>query len=243
MCIRDSPASSSNTPSLETALNPDGSLRSGVSGSFNAEGFSIAYGPDGGPRFVAHGAASAMADGYTTFRNDGINGNVFALAVSGSDVYVGGAFTSAGGVAGTAYVAKWNGSAWSALGRGANSDVRALAVSGSDVVDFDAFTSVYSSGTTPVAGTGYIARWNGTTSTWSALGSGVNNSVNALAVGAAEPAPAAFQGGTASAAHAAMAPVPALFIGGSFTAAGDGTPASYFTYYTASDVLLSLIHI
>src|SRR6266567_4284728 len=49
----------------------------------------------------------------------GINPNVFAMAVSGSDLYAGGNFTTAGGIAAT-NIAKWNGVTWSALGSGMN---------------------------------------------------------------------------------------------------------------------------
>ena len=42
---------------------------------------------------------------------------VYALAVSGSDLYAGGYFTTAGGSAAND-IAKWNGSSWSALGSG-----------------------------------------------------------------------------------------------------------------------------
>lgn len=42
----------------------------------------------------------------------GISGQVLALAVDGTDIYVGGAFTDVGGLPAN-YVAKWNGSAWS----------------------------------------------------------------------------------------------------------------------------------
>src|SRR5262245_65733075 len=45
-----------------------------------------------------------------------LNSSVYALAVSGSDVYVGGAFTDAGGNANADYIARWNGSSWKALG-------------------------------------------------------------------------------------------------------------------------------
>ena len=43
-----------------------------------------------------------------------------ALAVSGSTLYAGGDFTTAGGNAAN-YIAQWNGSSWSALGSGMNS--------------------------------------------------------------------------------------------------------------------------
>src|SRR6185436_11392597 len=68
----------------------------------------------------------------------GQNTEVNALAVSGNDLYVGGRFTAAGGLAAT-NVAKWNGSSWSALGSGIGGGffvyggVSALAVSGSDL--------------------------------------------------------------------------------------------------------------
>jgi len=171
----------------------------------------------------------------------GAQNTVNALAVSGSDVYVGGAFTSVYSsgttpVDGTLRIAKWNGSAWSALGGGAQNQVQAIAVNGSDVCVGGQFSSVYSSGTTPVTGTGYIAKWDG--SAWSAIGSGVNGLVLALALGTAEPAPGAVRDrGDAPMARAAQAAVPALYMGGDFTAAGDGTPMSYFSYYTGSEVL------
>jgi hypothetical protein len=98
---------------------------------------------------------------------------VNALAVSGSTLYAGSEFTTAGGVAAN-YIAQWNGSTWSALGSGMNSYVFALAVSGS---------TLYAGGFFTTAGgdaANYIAQWNG--SGWSALGSGVNSYVLSLAV-------------------------------------------------------------
>ena len=113
----------------------------------------------------------------------GVSRIVFALAVSGSNVY-------AGGYSG---IAKWDGSSWSALpGSGINNIVRALAVSGSDLYA----AGDASSGVTANC----IARWNG--SSWSALGSGMNRIVIALAVSGSD-----------------------LYAGGSFTTAG-GSPAT-----------------
>ncbi len=99
--------------------------------------------------------------------------NVSALAVSGSNVYAGGQFTTAGGSPAN-YVAKWNGRSWSALGSGMNNIVYALAVSGSDL---------YAAGYFMTAGgsaANNIAKWDG--SRWTALGSGMNSEVQALAV-------------------------------------------------------------
>jgi hypothetical protein len=102
--------------------------------------------------------------------NPAINGIPYALAVSGSDLYVGGNFTNAGGVAAADYVAHWNGSSWSALGsdgagNGAlTSFVSALAASGSDVYVGGSFTNAGG-----VATADFVAHWNG--SAWSGLGS------------------------------------------------------------------------
>ena len=49
-----------------------------------------------------------------------------ALAISGSDLYLGGDFTNAGGIAGADKVARWNGSSWSSLG--SSIDVAGMAV-------------------------------------------------------------------------------------------------------------------
>jgi hypothetical protein len=85
--------------------------------------------------------------------------------LSGSEVYAGGAFTTAGGLPAN-FIAKWNGMSWSALGTGMNNSVYALAVDGSG--------NVYAGGYFG------ILKWNGTS--WSALGPGMNGSISALAL-------------------------------------------------------------
>jgi len=90
------------------------------------------------------------------------------------DLVAGGGFTTAGGVAANR-IARWNGSAWSALGSGMNGEVTALAVMpNGDLVAGGWFTTA---GGVPA---NRVARWNG--SAWSALGSGMNDWVYALAV-------------------------------------------------------------
>lgn len=83
---------------------------------------------------------------------------------SGDALYAGGTFTVAGG-APALRIARWNGSAWSAVGGGMNGDVDVLAVLGGDL---------YAGGTFGVAGgttAREVARWDG--STWSSVGAGV----------------------------------------------------------------------
>jgi len=89
---------------------------------------------------------------------------VYALAVSGSNLYAGGYFLMAGGVPATC-IAKWDGSAWSPLGSGMDSWVLALAVSGTDLYAGGYFTMAGGVSATN------IAKWNG--SSWSPLGSGI----------------------------------------------------------------------
>jgi trimeric autotransporter adhesin len=112
---------------------------------------------------------------------NGVNDGVRALAVSGSDLFVGGFFTEAGGLP-TNFVARWDGSTWHALGQGVANGffdrVSALALSGTDLFVGGRFIEA---GSSPAH---IMARWDG--STWHMLNdssiNGVNNEVKALAV-------------------------------------------------------------
>lgn len=103
---------------------------------------------------------------------------------SGPALYVGGSFTTAGGV-NASRIAKWDGTTWSPLGSGINAEqywghVHALA----------AFDDGSGSGPALYAGGGFhtadgmtvnhIARWDG--QQWSALGSGMSSGIASLAV-------------------------------------------------------------
>jgi trimeric autotransporter adhesin len=88
-----------------------------------------------------------------------------ALAISGSNLYVGGGFTTVGGIGARSF-AKWDGVAWSAApGAGMNSYVYALAGGRNHIYAGGEFATV---GGVSAAG---IAEWNGTA--WSPLGSGI----------------------------------------------------------------------
>ena len=85
----------------------------------------------------------------------GANNLVEAAVVDASgNLYIGGAFTVVGDI-GAKFIAKWNGSSWSALGSGMNNWVYALAVSGSNLYAGGSFTTA---GGSTAHG---IAKWNG----------------------------------------------------------------------------------
>jgi hypothetical protein len=86
--------------------------------------------------------------------------SVSAIFIHGTDVYVAGSFTNAGGVYAPG-VAKWNGSSWAALGSGLYYNVtgasavgHSLASSGNDIFVGGIFTFA---GNKPSM---FIARWN-----------------------------------------------------------------------------------
>ncbi|MBI5030659.1 MAG: hypothetical protein HZB51_09035 [Chloroflexi bacterium] len=134
----------------------------------------------------------ALTGNWNTLGSDGagngsLNGMVFSLAVSGSNVYVGGIFTNVnnnGTLLNAAdYVAKYDTLTgnWSALGsNGAgdgslNSGVYAIAVSGSNVYVGGAFQNVNNKGTVLTAAD-FIARWDTSSGNWfSLLGDGISN--------------------------------------------------------------------
>lgn len=121
---------------------------------------------------IANPAYFSKYDGttWTQLGADLGDRGVSSVAVVGSDVYVAGGFATINGVT-VNRIAKWNGTAWSALGNGLPSPTGQLGgvrlvAAGSDLIAVGDFT---------VAGGGpadRIARWNGTA--WSPLGTGLN---------------------------------------------------------------------
>jgi hypothetical protein len=84
-----------------------------------------------------------------------LNGTVTALLADGTDLYVGGAFTDAGGVTSADYVAKWNGTAWSGFAP-LNGSVYAIAYAGGKLIVGGAFTDASGN-----ANADFLAAWNG----------------------------------------------------------------------------------
>ncbi|MCB0212770.1 MAG: hypothetical protein KDJ52_25735 [Anaerolineae bacterium] len=169
---------------LSQTLNPDGSLNlaPGWSGSLDPTGFHMALGPSGEPHFLPTAAVSG-GDWDPRFGLPGVNGSVMAIAVNGSNVYVGGTFETVAGATilqdglVVNHIARWDGQRWHTLGAGVDDDVRAIAISGSNVYvggDFHKAGSVNAFG---------LARWNG--SNWAAVGNGTGDlipGVNAIAI-------------------------------------------------------------
>ena len=109
-------------------------------------------------------ACLGIGDANWTKLGSGMNDRVYALAVSGSNVYAAGRFTMAGGNS-VGCIAKWDGSSWTGLGSGVSGQVMCLAVSG---------TNLYAGGSFSTAGgisAHNVAKWDG--NSWSALGTGI----------------------------------------------------------------------
>src|SRR5690606_21938144 len=60
--------------------------------------------------------------------DSGLSSNVRTIAISGTDVYVGGYFTDAGGVADADTIARWDGSDWFAVGSGDSSTTTSIII-------------------------------------------------------------------------------------------------------------------
>lgn len=134
----------------------------------------------------------------------GVRDTVYAMAISGNDIFIGGRFTTlatSGPNVQAARVARWNGTRWFALGSGADAGVRALAI-----VDGILYAGGDFNSAGGVAGTRGMARWDGTA--WGSVGGGITGQVAALATD-----------GTT------------LYAGGTFTTAG-GVPAANIARYT-----------
>ena len=141
------------------------------------------------------------------FATNGLNGPVWAIAVSGNDVFVGGQFTMAGAIP-VNNIAKWDGTNWSALGSGIGGGlVTAMTIHNGRVYVGGAFTSA---GGAPANN---VAYWE--SGSWNFMQGGVNGWVRLLLVG----------------------PDNLLYAGGDFTHAGLGftKPISFVARWLGED--------
>src|SRR5207245_10848585 len=122
-------------------------------------------------------------NGWTTLGGGIVGTAVDSLAASGGYVYAGGRFASAGGIS-AANIARWDGTDWSALGKGIrvydgvgggeNAIVRTLLATGNGLYAGGVFRLAGNVGATN------IARWDG--SNWEAVGEGIDVSGDVKAV-------------------------------------------------------------
>ena len=150
-----------------------------------------------------------MANGTITPLATGISGDAYARVISmaldgAGNLYVGGRFTSAGGVLSTTNIAKWNGTTWSALSTGLNNDVFALTRAPNG--------DLYIGGLFTNTAYPYLCKWNGTA--FSAVGTNtdITFTVRALTFDATG----------------------CLYVGGSFLNAGGNANADYIAKWTGT---------
>ena len=180
---------------------------------------------------------AALGGGLSSLPGSG-NG-VLALAVfddgGGEALYAGGEFTLAGDDV-VNRIAKWDGSAWSALGSGVSNSggsVRALTV-----FDDGGGACLYAGGRFTIVGgvaANRIAKWDGTS--WSALGSGTDDSVETLIVFDDGGGEALYVGGHFTTAGSVIASDIAKWDGSSWSALGSGIagPLAFLDALTVFD--------
>ncbi len=150
------------------------------------------------------GAWSPLGGGFTIAAPG--SAHVTSLAVFDGELYAGGSFDTAGGVP-AQNIARWDGFLWSAAAGGLVNNQGSIYVKSMTVWDDGGGSDLYVGGGFDEAGgvtLSNIARWDG--SSWSALGTGVDNQVRAMQV---------FDDGGGG----------DLYVGGYFEDAG-GSPAS-----------------
>lgn len=144
---------------------------------------------------------------------NGLDGEVRAIAVSGADLFVAGEFLTAGTTT-ASRIAKWDSTAeaWSNLGLGVSGSVEDLAVIGTDLY---AGGSLEAAGGEPVSN---MARWSMIDQQWYPLGAGVNGTVMDLTSSGAN----LIAGGYFTTAGGLIVKRIAMWNGSAWSALGDG---------------------
>jgi hypothetical protein len=163
---------------------------------------------------------------------------VFALRVfddgTGPALYVGGQFTTAGGLS-VAGIAKWNGSSWFSISPWSYAEIQALTV-----FDDGGGPALYAGGSIYIPGgvaLNNIAKWDG--SSWSSVGGVVGVPVNALTVSDDGSGPGLFVGGEFTNVGGVAANSLAKWDGSSWSPLGDGISQGVSSSSTTVDALTS----
>jgi hypothetical protein len=198
-----------------------GGVTGGVYGYFFVHALAI-----WGTNLYAGGYFSAMGgvpanyiarwDGSTwSAVGSGVDDIVYTLTLSDDRLYAGGSFLYAGGTL-ARHIARWDGSSWSALAGGLDYGVNGLAWSGNNLYAGGNFNNAFNAGDAKIPAH-YVARWDGTA--WSAVGNGMNNTVDAVVVAGNT----LFAGGIFSTADGVSAKNVAQWDGRAWSALGSGT--------------------
>jgi hypothetical protein len=147
---------------------------------------------------------------------------------SNGHIYIGGLFSSAGGVS-VGNIAKWDGTSWSTLSTGVNNSVYALSIDNSG--------NVYAGGNFTTAGgvtINRISKWNGTA--WSALSTGMSSGiVYALTI---DNSGSLYAGGTFTSAGGVSANRIAKWNGTAWAGVGSGASSTVFSLLKGNDGLI-----
>jgi hypothetical protein len=206
-------APSSRPLPVSEFLNADGTLdlTRGLSGSLDLRGWEVRLDSNRGPVLASpeHStdpeqaretvSSQTATDTWHSLTDNGLDaGPVYALAVMGSDLYVGGFFFGTNDESVSLnHIAKFSGGTWSPLPDGGlNGPVQAFAVSGNDLYVGGDFSQTFDGA---VQGLNGIAKLSG--GVWSALPDGGFNTSNVRAL--------AFNGSD-------------LYVGGQFSQTADG---------------------
>ncbi|MBI5022441.1 MAG: choice-of-anchor D domain-containing protein [Ignavibacteriales bacterium] len=228
------------TTPLEKLLNPDGTIntKSGFSGTLDPEGYHMVIDPKGTPQFIQTTESAAVVPADSSWDDKFVYSGtewlpVRAIAVSGTDVYIGGDFNYIHNIQ-AKRIAKWNGSSWSALGLGLRGGagnwgmVNAIAVNGSDLYVVGGFDTA---GTVLVKN---VAKWNGTN--WTALGSGIPSAApTAIATNGVD----VYVGGPFTSAGGVSANNIAKWNGSSWSALGTGISGGWYGTTTINIIAVS----
>lgn len=172
--------SGANNAVYAVEISPDGYLY--AAGAFSTMGGVVCNGIArwDGTIWTSLGTGAAGASPYVLDIAFGPDGTLYAA----------GYFSTMGGVANTQYIARWNGTVWSAMGTGGTGATGARSI----VIGKDGTVYVggFFTGMSGVANTRSIAKWNG--AAWSAMGTGGAGGSGAysLAIG---PDDAVYAGG------------------------------------------------
>ncbi len=184
-----------NTPkeannNLNKILDKDGKINKIINGSFKTDGYKFEIDPiTSEPVFSKISKNDSVSIPRWSSVGGGADHLVKVITINGNDIYIGGRFKSVKNsngtvVANTKHIAKWNGSSWSALGRGTNNVVNAITISGNNVYVGGAFTGIQISDDSVDTNCRFIARWDG--ANWHPLLKGVENEVMTIAISGSE---------------------------------------------------------